>query len=141
VSEDVKIKEFHMKAGEPTHIVAQGPAVMHLVSIVGQAFIESGAPNYLSIAVTHDELGPMEVLVRRTYGKTVAQVSAERLADYEALRSQLARFRDSVLHQSGPLDNNGMTSDQVNDVLALFDDELGSYLPTEEVSAKAGEAK
>jgi hypothetical protein len=54
------------------------------------------------------------------------------------IRLTLARFRDSVLHQSGPLDNNGMDADQVNDVLNLFDDELGDYLP--EAEAEEGEA-
>jgi hypothetical protein len=35
-------------------------------------------------------------------------------------------FRDSVLHQRWSLEGNGMTSDQVNDVLDLFDTLVGS---------------
>lgn len=41
-------------------------------------------------------------------------------------------FRDSVLHQRHSMADNGMTNDQVNDVLGLFDDTLG------EAIAKAG---
>lgn len=42
-------------------------------------------------------------------------------------------FRDSVLHQRHSMADNGMTNDQVNDVLGLFDDTLG------EAIAKAGD--
>lgn len=39
----------------------------------------------------------------------------------ESLQSQLADFRDAVLNNRGALAENGMTNDQVNDVLAEFD--------------------
>lgn len=34
-------------------------------------------------------------------------------------------FRDSVLNQRGALAENGMTNDQINDVLSEFDSTIG----------------
>ena len=53
------------------------------------------------------------------------QHNAELMASCES-------FRDSVLHQRWNLEDNGMTSDQINDVLNLFDTLVGDEI------AKAG---
>jgi hypothetical protein len=102
MSEEVRITELHMKAGEPIKVVAEGPSVMHLVNVVGQAFIESGAPNYVAINVTHDELGPMEVMVRRTSGKTVAQVACERGERLEKVRAAVFAYGENNLGTDVP---------------------------------------
>ena len=44
------------------------------------------------------------------------------------LRDAADEFRDSVLNQRHGLAENGMTSDQINDVLGLFDDTIGTAL-------------
>jgi hypothetical protein len=50
-------------------------------------------------------------------------------------RETLEQFRDDVLQQRGPLAENGMTSDQINDVLGLFDDAFEAALAAQPAPA------
>ena len=51
--------------------------------------------------------------------------AAERFkSELAALRERLEGFRDTVLYQRGALAENGMTNDQINDVLREFDDAI-----------------
>lgn len=73
-----------------------------------------------------------------SFGLTVSQKrilleavddEARDLASKEkTLRFNLDLFRDSVQNQRHQLADNGMDSNQVNDVLSVFDDFLGDYL-------------
>ena len=42
---------------------------------------------------------------------------------------KLEEFRDTILNERGALAENGMTNDQINDVLHEFDTLLGDFLP------------
>lgn len=64
-----------------------------------------------------------------------AQQNADLCVKNAELLAAAEIFRDSVLHQRHSMAENGMTNDQVNDVLGLFDDTLG------EAIAKAGGKK
>jgi len=55
-----------------------------------------------------------------SHGAIQTELAAER-ERAERLVSALSEFRDTVLHQRGALAENGMTNDQVNDVLAELD--------------------
>jgi hypothetical protein len=81
---------------------------------------------------------PTEVLenIGAGMGPNWLQARQER----DALKQQNAEllascnsFRDCVLHQRWNLEDNGMTSDQINDVLNLFDTLIGDEI------AKAGQ--
>ncbi len=50
------------------------------------------------------------------------------LAEKAELLASCESFRDSVLHQRWNLEDNGMTSDQINDVLNLFDTLIGDEI-------------
>ena len=63
-----------------------------------------------------------------------AAVTAAVTADRKAMAAEVAQFRDGVLNQRGPLAENGMTSDQINDVLGLFDDCFSTHVPRNKVS-------
>ena len=53
-----------------------------------------------------------------------AAVESER----DALLASAKSFRDCLLHQRWNLEGNGMTSDQINDVLNLFDTLIGDEI-------------
>lgn len=53
---------------------------------------------------------------------------ARHTREVETLRVACEEFRESVLHQRGPMAENGMVGDQVNDVLGLYDDTVGAAL-------------
>lgn len=64
-------------------------------------------------------------IVVATYLRAVAARAPQPRSTEGAEADAIAAIRDDVLHQRGPLAENGMTSEQINDVLAVID----SYTP------------
>lgn len=62
-------------------------AVKHIAANLANSLGE--APNFVTMTVHHPDEGPIEVTVRRAWGKTVAAVQAELKAEIIALRDQV----------------------------------------------------
>lgn len=77
-----------------------------------------------------------EVYPQAEHGEIENDIEAMRLAtlfanaeetakERDGLAASIRQIRDSVLHCRGPLAEEGLTSEQVNAVLAVIDDEMG----------------
>lgn len=55
-------------------------------------------------------------------------------AEVEALLNAYTEFRDTVLHERGALAENGMSSDQINDVLSELDAAIDAARQKKEIS-------
>ncbi len=62
-------------------------AVKHIAANLANSLGE--APNFVTMTVHHPDEGPIEVTVRRAWGKTVAAVQAELKAEIASLREQV----------------------------------------------------
>lgn len=74
----------------------------------------------------------------RTASQTITALRAALAQPQAGPTGWAEEFRDSVLNQRGPMAENGMTGDQINDVLGLFDD-LYTAAPPALMCAQAAE--
>ncbi len=89
LSGEAIIKKMMYTPEDGVEVEVQHWAVKHIAADLATTL--GPAPNFVTMTLHHPDQGPIEVTVRRAWGKTVAAVQAEQLAEIERLRAELAK--------------------------------------------------
>lgn len=87
LSGEAIIKKMMYTPEDGVEVEVQHWAVKHIAADLATTL--GPAPNFVTMTVHHPDQGPIEVTVRRAWGKTVAAVQAELKAEIIALRDQV----------------------------------------------------
>lgn len=94
-----------VRAGKPPgtqtgfEFVVSSPIVRVIANHMAATLKAHGAQNYVEIGFTHEELGPLTLMVQRDRGDTPARKVAERDAEIERLRTENAQLHQEVANR------------------------------------------
>lgn len=89
---------FLVSTGKPAgsergyEFVVKSPMALLLAHHMAAILKAYGAENYVEIRFSHDELGPLTLVVQRVNGDTPGQKAAQRETEMDRLRSDLAQL-------------------------------------------------
>lgn len=89
---EVKIKEIHATERDGLRILAEHPMFRQMVIEMGDFFRAQKGVSFVTMTMTHPELGNMELTVQRCAGKTPAELRTEDLAREAKLRALATRL-------------------------------------------------